>query len=395
MIPTHPAPCDPPGLLLLLEGELAPPAQAALERHLADCPSCRATLDLLAGDDRWWDAARRNLTPQPGPAGATPLPPGFPGDPVLPVGGGRLGPFEVEGEIARGGMGVVLKAFDPALGRTVAIKVLTTALAQSGPARERFAREARAAAAVNHEHVVAVHSAQADGDLPYLVMEYVRGRSLQQQIDETGPLGLEEVLRVGAEAAAGLAAAHARGLIHRDVKPANILLEDATGRVKLTDFGLARTIGEPGVTHNGAVVGTPHYMSPEQGRGAPLDARTDLFSLGSTLFAAYTGVPPFRGETPLAVVRAVIEDDPRPLAGLRPDAPPWVGALLARLLVKDPARRPRSAEQVADLFARCLAYVRRSGSTSLPACLRPPRRRGWWMAAVSHGVVAVAAATTG
>ena len=156
---------------------------------------------------------------------------------------GRLGTYEIKGVLGRGGMGVVLKAFDPALSRNVAIKVLAPSLASCGAARQRFLREARAAAAVVHEHVVAVYSVVDVSGLPFLVMEYVPGRSLQDRLDAQGPVSLPEALRIGMQTASGLAAAHAQGLVHRDVKPANILLEDGVERVRLSDFGLALRCG--------------------------------------------------------------------------------------------------------------------------------------------------------
>ena len=157
---------------------------------------------------------------------------------------GRLGHYEVIERIGRGGMGLVLKAFDPGLNRVVAIKVLAPELAASPDARHRFTREVRAAAAVCHENVVTIHAVSEDDGLPYLVMQYVPGQSLQQKIDRQGPLSLNEVLRVGMQVAAGLAAAHAQGLVHRDIKPANIMLENSVERVKITDFGLARAIDD-------------------------------------------------------------------------------------------------------------------------------------------------------
>ena len=170
-------------------------------------------------------------------------------------------------------MGVVFKAYDPALRRNVAIKVLSASLASCGAARRRFLREARAAAAVVHEHVVSVFAVVETVKLPFLVMEYVPGRSLQDRVDKSGPLSLTEVLRIGMQTAAGLAAAHAQGLVHRDVKPANILLENGVERVRLSDFGLARAAADAGVTQSGVVAGTPHYMAPEQARGeAPTSA---------------------------------------------------------------------------------------------------------------------------
>src|SRR5262249_44614714 len=164
--------------------------------------------------------------------------------------------------------------------------------------------------AVCHDHVVAVHGvSEADG-LPYLVMQYVAGESLQEKLDRTGPLGVTEVMQVGLQAASGLAAAHAQGLIHRDVKPANLLLEDGLAPVRITDCGLARSADDVGLTRAGVVAGTPEYMAPEQARGEQVDHRADLFSLGSVLYACCTGRPPFRGATPLAVLRRVTDETP-------------------------------------------------------------------------------------
>jgi len=202
---------------------------------------------------------------------------------------GRLGSHEITAVIGRGGMGVVLKGRDPELNRVVAIKVLAPELASNAMARKRFLREARAAAAISHDHVVTIHAINQTGQLPHLAMEYVDGQSLQQRIDCSGPLGLKEILRIGKQTAAGLAAAHAEGLIHRDIKPANILLENGVERVKITDFGLARAVDDVSLTQTGVVAGTPQYMSPEQAQGKRVDHRTDLFSLGSVLYAMCTG----------------------------------------------------------------------------------------------------------
>ena len=159
------------------------------------------------------------------------------------------------------------------------------------------------------------------------------------------------------QTAAGLAAAHAQGLVHRDVKPANILLENGIERVKLTDFGLARAAADAGMTQSGIVAGTPHYMAPEQARGEATDHRADLFSLGSTLYAMCTGLPPFRAETPVAVLRRVSDDVPRPIRQLNPEIPDWLEAIVERLHAKDPADRFASASELADLLGQCLAHV--------------------------------------
>src|SRR5438270_9475217 len=221
---------------------------------------------------------------------------------------GRLGHYEVLEVVGRGGMGIVLKAFDAALHRVVAIKVMAPQLATSASARKRFMREAQAAAAVRDEHVIDIHAVEQGNGRPYLVMEYVNGLSLQERLDRSGPLELSEVLRIGMQTATGLAKAHAQGLIHRDVKPANILLVNGVQRVKLTDFGLARAVDDASLTQSGVVAGTPEYMAPEQARGEAVDHRADLFSLGSVLYAMCTGRPPFRASGSLAILKRVSED---------------------------------------------------------------------------------------
>ncbi len=202
---------------------------------------------------------------------------------------GSLGPYQIVEVIGRGGMGVVLKGSDSALSRVVAIKVLAPELWYLGSARLRFAREARAAASVAHDHVVAIHAVDSWKGLPYLVMQYVAGKSLQGRIESDGPLAVREVLRIGMQVASGLAAAHAQGLVHRDIKPANILLENGIERVKITDFGLARAADDASISQSGVAAGTPHYMAPEQARCEPIDPRVDLFGLGGVMYAMCTG----------------------------------------------------------------------------------------------------------
>jgi len=362
--------CDPDRLRLLADDLLSASDVIELEEHLQDCAQCRATLDGFAGGERWAEAVRHYLG-----AGLSEAEPpreddawslSFLAPSDWPDSLGRLGMYEVKGVLGRGGMGIVLKAFDPALNRNVAIKVLSAPLASCGAARRRFLREARAGAAVVHLHVVSVFSVVETAGLPFLVMEYVPGRSLQDRIDRQGPLSLHEVLRIGMQTAAGLAAAHAQGLVHRDVKPANILLENGVERVKLTDFGLARAAADAGLTQSGLVAGTPNYMAPEQARGESTDHRADLFSLGSTLYAMCTGHPPFRAESAVAVLRRVSDDTPRLVRAINPDVPEWLDAIIARLHAKDPAERFQSAAEVADLLSRCLAHVQEPLTVTLP-----------------------------
>jgi WD40 repeat protein len=279
---------------------------------------------------------------------------------------GRLGGYDVLEIVGRGGMAVVLKAFDPDLKRCVAIKVLAPHLAHSALAKKRFAREAQAAAAVVHPNVLAIHRVQSGGRLPFLVMALVAGESLAERLASQGPLELKEILRIGMQAAAGLAAAHDQGLVHRDVKPANILLERGVERAVLTDFGLARAGDDVALTRWGIIAGTPQYMSPEQAKGESLDSRSDLFSLGCVLYEMATGVSPFRTDSTLATMRRLVEEVPPALASLNPELPPWFIGIVDRLLEKEPARRFDSAKQVSELLESCLAYLQQ------PAAVLPP-----------------------
>jgi WD40 repeat protein/tRNA A-37 threonylcarbamoyl transferase component Bud32 len=289
---------------------------------------------------------------------------------------GRLDHYEVLEVVGHGGMGVVLKVFDDKLHRVSAIKVLAPQMAANGTARQRFIREAQAAAAVAHDHVVAIHAVQEAGPVPYLEMHYVAGISLEDRIKQGGPLQLKEILRIGIQTAAGLAAAHAQGLVHRDVKPANILLENGVQRVKITDFGLARAVDDASLTQSGVIAGTPMYMSPEQARGEAVDHRSDLFSLGSVLYIMCTGRPPFRASSSLAVLKRVCEEAPRPIREINPDIPEWLTAIVGRLHAKDPAQRIQSAAEVAELLSQHLAHLQQPASVGHVFNVPAPRHVG-------------------
>ena len=278
-------------------------------------------------------------------------------------------------------MGIVLKAHDTKLNRVVAVKVLAPQLAAHATARKRFLREARAAAAVSHDHVVTIYAVEdkeppkgshhtAYGGLPYLIMEFIHGESLERKIDREGHLELKEILRIGRQIAAGLAAAHEQGLIHRDIKPSNILLQNCVQRVKITDFGLARATNEAAITRTGELAGTPQYMSPEQAQGKSVDARSDLFSLGSVLYAMCTGSSPFRAETTLGSLRRVCDDLPRPVRKINADIPEWLVAIIERLLEKDPDDRIQSAKEVETLLSAYLAELQ--GDPITPRMLALP-----------------------
>jgi serine/threonine protein kinase/tetratricopeptide (TPR) repeat protein len=308
---------------------------------------------------------------------------------------GRLGQYEVLGRIGQGGMGIVLKAHEERLNRIVAVKVLLPALAASPLARRRFLREAQAAAAVCHEHVVTIHAVDEAAGLPYLVMQLVDGVSLQQKLNRDGALSLKEALRIGLQIASGLSAAHAQGLVHRDIKPANILLEDGVARVKITDFGLARAVDDASLTASGTIAGTPNYMSPEQARGEPVDRRSDLFSLGSVLYAMCTGEPPFRATSTVAVLRQVSDEPPRPIQVLNPDVPQWMANIITRLMAKDPAERYQTAAEVAEILASHLAELQQRGQItttvkSPPVALRRRTLRVTEVAALLFSASALA-----
>jgi serine/threonine protein kinase len=289
---------------------------------------------------------------------------------------GCLDHYHIREIVGRGGMGIVLKAFDETLHRVVAIKVMAPELAASPEARQRFVREARAAAAVSHDHVVTIHAVgewqpphAPSGTLPYLAMQFISGESLQRRIDLAGTLNVKEIVRIGMQTAAGLAAAHAQGLVHLDVKPANILAENGIERVKITDFGLARAADGIHFTQAGVVAGTPQYMSPEQARGEAVDHRADLFSLGSVLYAMCTGHSPFRADSTMATLRRVSDDTPRPIIDLNPDIPDWFVGIVGKLLAKDPAERFQSAAEVAELLRQYLKHLQEPSTTPRPESL--------------------------
>ncbi|MFO0905040.1 MAG: serine/threonine-protein kinase [Pirellulales bacterium] len=382
--------CNHDQLRLLLDDQLAPAQAEAVTLHLVDCQRCQTTLDQLAADPTWWNDAREGLAKSDAEPsrewnesanGQHDEPP----DPLAvcltflarsdnPAMLGRLGEFEILELIGSGGMGIVLKGYDHELNRFVAVKVLHPHCATSGAGRRRFVREAQAAAAVVHPHVIAIHAVDAHHRPPYLVMPYVPGESLAQRLDRSGPLELLDILRIAQQVAQGLAAAHAQGLVHRDIKPANILLERNVDRAVITDFGLARAADDASLTRSGVIAGTPPYMSPEQARGEPIDARTDLFSLGCVLYAMLTGRSPFRADTPYGILRRVCESTPRRVREIRPDCPEWLETLVMRLLEKRPAARPESARQTADWLAACLAHCQHPTQFAVPAALASPRR---------------------
>jgi serine/threonine protein kinase/DNA-directed RNA polymerase subunit RPC12/RpoP len=268
---------------------------------------------------------------------------------------GRLGPYRVLGVLGAGGMGVVFRAQDPQLERPVALKAMLPALAASPSAKQRFLREAKAAAALDDDHIVQIYQVGEDRGIPFLAMQFLKGETLDALLRRVNHLPVPEAVRIGREIAEGLAAAHAQGLIHRDIKPANIWLEaaqagsDRAGRVKILDFGLARAvIPDQQITQSGAILGTPAYMSPEQSGGKAIDHRTDLFSLGCVIYQTATGVSPFQSSDPVTTLIAVATEQARSLREIDPAIPAELDELVMRLLSKDPTSRPSSAGYVVE-----------------------------------------------
>lgn len=260
---------------------------------------------------------------------------------------GQFAHYRVIKPLGQGGMGIVFEAIDSELQRTVALKVMKPELAQDAAARQRFLREARAMAAVKSDHVTTIHQVGGKEDkLPYFAMEFLQGDSLERWLERRKP-SFDDTVRLGIQIARGLAAAHEKGLIHRDIKPGNIWLEAPSGRVKILDFGLARiTHDRKNLTLKGLVMGTPAYMAPEQVEGREVDARCDLFSLGSVLYELVTGKQAFTGASSLAVMVAVASKSPQPPQDLNPALPPSLAGLITRLLSKNPQGRPGSAREL-------------------------------------------------
>ncbi len=395
--------CDPRRIAGFVSGELSDFDCHELETHLDHCARCRAELETRTATPEEWNELQSSLSHGLSHDGTASdedsetrdtrrsleqdlkcyqklLGPSD--DPRML---GRIGTYEIVGLLGRGGMGVVFKAFDGTLNRYVAIKLLAPMYLASGAAKQRFVREARSAAAVIHENVVGIHSIAEWQGMPYLVMTFVRGGSLQKRLSQRGALSLKEVLRIGLQVAQGLSAAHTQGLMHRDVKPGNILLEADVDRVKITDFGLARATDDIRITGSDLLLGTPEYMSPEQARDETLDYRTDLFSLGAVLYEACTGRSPFRASTVYGAIRKVIDHTPPPVREVNAEMPDWLDTIIARLLAKDATKRIASAAEVASLLQQCLAHVEQPRLAALPESLT--RRTARWQRASSRRMI--------
>ena len=384
-----PDPCSFQYLELVLHGNEQSPHYSKAVSHVEQCPACLSRLeDESMLDMPWWREAKESWLESELPntslksslsSVSVEIASEMPEDslvefetvmlsfleaPSHPELLGRLGRYEIERVIGTGGMGIVLKAHDTELHRVVAIKILAAHLANSASARKRFAREAQAAAAVLHPNVIPIYNVESEGKLPYLVMQCVSGLSLQAKIDRCGMLPITDALRIAKQTAAGLAAAHDQGLVHRDVKPANILLEENVDRVILSDFGLARAVDDASLTRTGVVAGTPHYMSPEQARGDTIDTRSDQFSLGSVMYFMLTGRPPFRAVGAMGVLHRICNEEHRSVDEINAQVPREVSNLIDRLLCKDPAKRFETMH-VVELAIEHLLAALQSGGLSL------------------------------
>jgi eukaryotic-like serine/threonine-protein kinase len=283
--------------------------------------------------------------------------------------GGR---YVLEELVGHGGMSSVYRAHDRLLERKVALKILHERYGEDDEYIERFRREARAVAQLSHPNIVTVIDRGEDDGRQFIVFEYVEGDNLKEIVEREGPLALDEVVTLGLEIARGLAFAHERGIVHRDVKPQNVLL-NGDGHAKVTDFGIARSLDvEKGVTQTGTVLGTSDYIAPEQASGQVVNRSTDVYSLGVVLFELLTGTVPFRGESFVAVALQHVNEPPPSVLELRPDTPPRLARLVDAALAKDPDERPSMDELVAELEALRLGYAG-GGET---AVIRRPAPRG-------------------
>ncbi|MFF2811335.1 serine/threonine-protein kinase [Streptomyces sp. NPDC058000] len=290
--------------------------------------------------------------------------------------GRRIADYLLGDEIGRGGMAVVYKAEDLRLGRTVALKLLAPELARNDTFRQRFAHESRVAAAIDHPHIVPVFEAGETDGLLYIAMRYVQGRDLRALLDHEGPLPLPTTCRIAVQVASALDAAHAHDLVHRDVKPGNVLIAEGTDsdrpeHVYLTDFGLTKkSLSLTGFTSVGQFVGTLDYVAPEQISGRPVDGRCDVYGLACVAYEMLTGSPPFRRDDDMALLWAHQYDPPPAPSGLRPDLPPAVDAVFARALAKAPEERYESCRG----FVAALRAAGRTGTVGGPTTQPAPTR---------------------
>lgn len=372
--------------------------------HLDNCTKCQGQLAVLAGDSSWIEDLQLNEAVPNHPDQTKPAVHetelvnvmdrmsartktaataagkteglSFKGLPFTQqlVAGRRFGPYEIQSRLGTGGMSVVFTAHDHVLDRQVAVKFLSAELEHSKTARQRFLREAKSAAAVEHDFIVPIYSADEVDGYPFLVMSLIEGQSLQQRIDEPTSLSTERITRIGIQITKGLEAFHSRGLVHRDLKPSNILLQKPDGRVRITDFGLAKCTDDNQLTKSGTVLGTPNYMSPEQAMGQQVDFRSDIYGLGAVLYACVTGRAPFEGPTSLQILNQLREKQPHSILDLKPETPHWLVEVIEKLMARDPNSRYQTAAEIIDALSQHSHTTRKSASRSpLPNSPLPTR----------------------
>jgi len=352
-VSTHPT---AQALALFGHGKLSEAQSATVAAHLETCADCRNAIAGLPADSFLGKVRAANPGAAPPPPGGTPSVLGLPMVPPAPL--ANVPPelanhpkFRIVRELGRGGMGVIYLAEHRGLEKLVALKVISPAVLDNPDALARFHAEVKAAGKLDHQNIARAHDADQAGDLHFIVMEYVEGLSLAQGVERKGPLPVAHACHYARQAALGLQHASEKGMVHRDVKPQNLMLAPK-GVVKVLDFGLARLRSERqgavGLTQADAFMWTPEYVAPEQATDArTADTRADIYSLGCTLYALLTGRPPFQEETLVKLVLAHIEKEPQPLHELRPDVPAELSAVVARMLAKDPAQRYQRPTEVA------------------------------------------------
>lgn len=358
----------------LLSGELPRSALPSIEEHLGECAACQGNLASLAGAIRvpsttelkadhveLVSAIQEGREPTRSDVEVTGILNGHDTNSLAPLVAmldpprnpqalGMLGAYEIHSLIGQGGMGLVLSAIDTKLNREVAIKIPNQQLLNEPEYVSRFMREAQAIAALRHDHIVLLYTVDQFKGLTFHVMELIHGESLFDRFNCNERISSDEIHKIGREVADALDAAHQQGIIHRDIKPANILLESKTGKVKVTDFGLAKSMSDPSETDSGIMMGTPEYMSPEQVTGGQVTHQSDLFSLGAVLYRLASGKSPFRRQTSLETLNRVVRDQPAPFADVAPETPDWYAALVFDLLNKNASKRPTDAKTVVAAF---------------------------------------------
>ena len=303
----------------------------------------------------------------------------------------RLGAFQLIRLLGKGGMGAIYQGVDSALGREVAVKIMLASLGSDPEQVETFRREARMAAALNHPNVVQIYSCGQENGQPYIVMELVSGRTMDGIMEHTGPMIDALAIGIGLDVARGLSAGFDIGLVHSDIKPKNIIV-DMKGTAKVVDFGLA-TFVDKQAAEQGGIWGTPYYISPEKVLKQPVDARSDMYSLGATLYHALAGVPPFDGKTPVDVVKVRLKGPPKPLSSVRKDILPKISHIVMRLLEINPAKRyPTYKSLIGDLEDALLEAERSAGSSTLQAARNAMLKRSSTTKTVSHAPVPVESA---